>query len=155
MDNRRKIIALVLMLLWMAIIFSFSAQEATESSQQSMGIVKIIKAVAEKVTQSAKNLDFSFWDNVERSLRKLAHGFIYFVLGILVYNYLINCEAKKKRLISLAICLLYAISDEVHQLFVPGRSGQVSDVMVDFTGSVLGVILFSVLYWYFCSRRRA
>lgn len=155
MHNKKKVIALVLMLLWMAIIFSFSAQEASESSQQSMGIVKIIKAVAEKVTNSAKNLDFSFWDNVERSLRKLAHGFIYFVLGILAYNYLINCEAKKKKLISLTICLLYAISDEVHQLFVPGRSGQISDVAVDFAGSVMGIIFFSVLYWYFFSRRRA
>lgn len=155
MIKRKKWIAFSLMILWMVLIFYFSAQAAPQSSEQSMGIVKIIKSFAEKVATSAKNLDISFWENVERSLRKLAHGFIYFVLGILALNFMINCNVKRKKLMSLGICLLYAISDEVHQLFVPGRSGQISDVFVDFTGSILGVLLFAILYFYVCSRRKA
>ena len=155
MIKRKKWIAFSLMILWMVLIFYFSAQAAPQSSEQSMGIVKIIKSFAEKVATSAKNLDISFWENVERSLRKLAHGFIYFVLGILALNFMINCNVKRKKLMSLGICLVYAISDEVHQLFVPGRSGQISDVFVDFTGSILGVLLFSILYFYVCSRRKA
>ena len=155
MIKRKKWIAFSLMLLWMALIFYFSAQEAPRSSEQSMGIVKIIKSVLEKTTSSAKNLDISFWENVERSLRKLAHAFIYFVLGILTLNFIINCKMKRKKLMSLVICLSYAISDEVHQLFVPGRSGQISDVLVDFTGSVLGVLLFAIVNFYFFSRRKA
>lgn len=155
MIKRKKWIAFSLMILWMVLIFYFSAQAAPQSSEQSMGIVKIIKSFAEKVSTSAKNLDISFWENVERSLRKLAHGFIYFVLGILALNFMINCNVKRKKLMSLGICLVYAISDEVHQLFVPGRSGQISDVFVDFTGSILGVLLFAILYFYVCSRRKA
>ena len=155
MIKRKKWIAFSLMILWMVLIFYFSAQAAPQSSEQSMGIVKIIKSFAEKVATSAKNLDISFWENVERSLRKLAHGFIYFVLGILALNFMINCNVKRKKLMSLGICLVYAISDEVHQLFVPGRSGQISDVFVDFTGSILGVLLFAILYFYVCSRRKA
>ncbi len=155
MIKRKKLIAFLLMILWMALIFYFSAQAAPQSSEQSMGIVKIIKSIAEKVTTSAKKLDISFWENVERSLRKLAHGFIYFVLGMLTLNFMLNCNTKRKKLISLGICLAYAISDEIHQLFVPGRSGQISDVFVDFTGSVLGVLLFATVYLYVCSRRKA
>ena len=42
---------------------------------------------------------------------------------------------------------MYAISDEVHQLFVPGRSGQATDVLIDFSGSLAAIlILSSVLY---------
>ena len=153
MHNKKRWAAFILMLLWMGLIFFFSAQEAPNSSRQSMGIVKIIKAVAEKVTSSAKDFDMSFWESIERLIRKMAHGFIYLVLGVLAMNYMMCFKRGKKELISALICFTYALSDEFHQLFVPGRSGQLSDVFVDFTGSVLGIILFSVLYRYFLGRR--
>lgn len=40
--------------------------------------------------------------------------------------------------LTILICILYAISDEVYQLFVPGRGGQVSDVILDIVGAIVG-----------------
>ena len=46
--------------------------------------------------------------------------------------------------IAIAICVLYAISDEVHQLFVLGRCGQVRDVILDGFGSMVGIGIYNM-----------
>ena len=56
-----------------------------------------------------------------------------------------NLKLKTKLLSALTISLLYAISDEIHQLFVPGRAGQIRDVLIDFSGSLTGVI-FALIF---------
>lgn len=48
-------------------------------------------------------------------------------------------------LLALATCIVYAVSDEIHQLFVPGRGAQVKDVMIDSTGAFAGIIIYSWL----------
>ncbi|HHH41229.1 MAG TPA: VanZ family protein, partial [Chloroflexi bacterium] len=45
------------------------------------------------------------------------------------------------RLLSLALALLYAASDEYHQTFVPGRNGQWPDVVVDGIGGVIAILV--------------
>jgi len=42
-------------------------------------------------------------------------------------------------------CVLYAISDETHQIFVPGRSAQISDVLIDSVGAIVGILMYLVL----------
>jgi VanZ family protein len=42
-------------------------------------------------------------------------------------------------------CVLYAVSDEVHQLFVPGRGAQVTDVLIDNAGAFVGIGIYEVL----------
>ena len=73
-------------------------------------------------------------------IRKCAHFFLYAVLGISVLLF-IECYLPRRKawLLAAAVCLLYAAGDEFHQLFVPGRGAQVSDVMLDFCGSLAGV----------------
>lgn len=51
--------------------------------------------------------------------------------------------------LSLAIVLLYAASDELHQVFIPSRTGQVSDVLVDVTGGAAGLLLLRSAGKYF------
>ncbi len=46
---------------------------------------------------------------------------------------------------SLIIGILYAISDEIHQLFVPGRSGKVTDVIIDSLGILTGIVFFLIV----------
>ena len=146
MQNKyKKILAFILMVLWMGVIFSFSAKVATQSSAQSTGVVEVIKGILEKIFPNTKSIDIEKWEVFETILRKFAHGFIFFILGILSSNFIIRCNFKHKIIISGTICLLYAISDEIHQLFVEGRSGQISDVLVDFTGSIVGICLFFVV----------
>ncbi len=48
-------------------------------------------------------------------------------------------------ILSLVFCILYAISDEVHQLFVPGRGAQVSDVLIDSLGAFLGIGMYKMV----------
>ena len=60
----------------------------------------------------------------------------------------------KEMLLPWLIAALYAASDEIHQLFVPGRSGQLSDVILDSAGALAGVAAFTVLCWLI-NRRKA
>ncbi|SDQ12968.1 VanZ family protein [Carnobacterium viridans] len=76
-------------------------------------------------------------------IRKNAHFFIYLILGVLV-KYALNSTGVsefKSVTISLLICVAYAFSDEIHQLVVPGRGGQLSDVVIDSYGAGLGILL--------------
>ncbi len=76
-------------------------------------------------------------------IRKNAHFFIYLILGILV-KYALNSsgiEGVKAIGIGLLICVGYAFTDEAHQLLVPGRGGQLSDVVIDSWGAGLGITL--------------
>ena len=81
------------------------------------------------------------------SVRIAGHILEYMILGMLCTAALFQYELsfKKRFFISACICLLYAVSDEVHQLFVPGRSCQISDIGFDFLGSVLGSLAISGL----------
>lgn len=76
-------------------------------------------------------------------IRKNAHFFIYLILGVFV-KYALNStgiSGFKSIVISLLICVAYAFTDEIHQLFVPGRGGQLSDVVIDSCGAGLGILL--------------
>ena len=81
-----------------------------------------------------------------RLMRKSAHFIAYLILGILVSHVMKNEEsagtAWKRRGVSLLICVAYAISDEFHQLFVPGRGPLLKDVLIDGSGAALGILLY-------------
>ena len=127
-------------ILWMVLIFNLSSQVAEESNQLSTGITEIIVKTIERVVPQAE-FDMGSFNHI---VRKNAHFFAYLVLGVLVMNAL-----KKNRacgfqsvLSALAICVFYAVSDEVHQLFVPGRGGQVKDVIIDSFGASIGLAIY-------------
>ena len=76
--------------------------------------------------------------------RKAAHIFIYFILGILMFNVVKDFPLSKKRvvLLSILLVLLYAVTDEFHQSFVPGRSAELRDVLIDTTAGVVGAMIY-------------
>ena len=68
------------------------------------------------------------------------------ILGILASCLILHYKnINKKYPLAFLICVIYAISDEIHQLFVPGRAGQVRDVLIDSAGSFLGIIIVMAL----------
>ena len=75
------------------------------------------------------------WDLV---LRKLAHAAEYGVLGALLLR------AAGRAGVAILLGVLYAVSDEVHQAFVPGRQGALLDVAIDAAGVVCGVVLWQL-----------
>jgi VanZ family protein len=73
------------------------------------------------------------------ALKKTAHMFVYFVLFRLIYRAII-VDVKnplKASIISFILCLLYAISDEYHQSFVPGRTPTGKDLLFDILGMAI------------------
>ena len=118
---------------WALVIFILSNQPAAVSSGQSGVIVGHLQQAMPGV--SATILTFL--------VRKSAHIIAYFILGILMYRALrINIRRWRTRTVAsfaLLSCSLYAVTDEIHQLFVPGRSGELRDVMIDSIAALVGV----------------
>ena len=143
----RKVIKIILVLLWMVMIFLLSNEEAVKSSKKSDGL--IIKSVE---LFTGKSLSDQEKEEVLKYLvfpvRKCAHLSLYLILGILVISLLREYMVINTKLVllSLLICFLYACSDEIHQLFVPGRSGEVRDVLIDTLGACLGVSFYYLVF---------
>ncbi len=139
----KKVIKLILIIICMTTIFMFSSDNAEKSTKKSDGlIIKISEIVMNKKlsTKEKEELTSKFIVPV----RKGAHFTIYFILGILVLSYIkeYTLSNKKAFMISIEIVFLYALSDELHQLFVPGRSGEILDIIIDTSGAVISNILY-------------
>ena len=143
----RKVIKIILVLLWMVMIFLLSNEVAVKSSKKSDGL--IVKSVE---LFTGKSLSDQEKEKVLKYLvfpvRKCAHLSLYLILGILVISLLREYMVINTKLVllSLLICFLYACSDEIHQLFVPGRSGEVRDVLIDTLGACLGVPFYYLVF---------
>ena len=143
----KKIIKLILIVLWMALIFSFSADDADKSTSKSDGvIIKMTETVLNKKLSDSEKEKYTTMFIVP--VRKSAHFTLYFILGILVFLFVKDFTTMKYKvvLISVLVVLLYSISDEVHQLFVPGRSGEVFDVMIDTMGGFISTNILYLIY---------
>jgi VanZ family protein len=116
---------------WMLIIFLFSSEPAAVSSLRSAVIVEVVKVIS----------GGAFSDILTFLARKSAHIFLYSVLGILMYIVIRTYDLHIKKVIVAAVLLvfLYAVSDEVHQTNIPGRSGEVRDVLIDTAAGSLGI----------------
>ena len=132
MKNKRSTI---LILLWMLLIFIMSSFDATESTNQSNFIVNIITNIFK-----IENIEL-----LSLIIRKLAHFTEYLILGFLTINMLNKNDISKKYLLSILICIIYATSDEIHQILVPGRACQIRDVLIDSIGSITGVYLYKLI----------
>lgn len=144
----KRIIYTGLTLAWMCIIFWFSAAPAKESSEMSMSAgTLILQKLVPGYEEWEEDRQQEFAEKIEYPIRKCAHASEYAVLGILLmltWNSYIP-DAKRGRLIMFAVGVLYATSDEFHQLFVPGRSGRLTDVLIDSAGLLAGIFLIYIL----------
>lgn len=130
----------ILSIVWMGVIFSFSAQPATKSAELSTGVVDWVLPSSTKVPV----LKFLAEKGVmEFVIRKMAHAIEYGMLAICLGITISHSETwfSKWQLKTTGLCFLYASSDEFHQLFVPGRSGQVRDVVIDTVGAFGAVLI--------------
>ncbi len=125
-----KKISIILVIIWMILIFIFSNMNGTLSSMQSDGIVTEIA----NIFNYSGNLDI-----LSIIVRKLAHFTEYLVLGILVLNACKYNNVKDMLKLSILICILYALGDEIHQLFITNRDGNIIDVCIDILGSLCGI----------------
>ncbi len=131
MNKRRQRWALAF--LWMAVIFFLSGQSGSESASLSTSLFKPLFDMLIPMGISA--------DTLSLFIRKTAHFFSYLILGIFIFRALdtYQIELSQKVYMSILLCVGYAISDEIHQLFVDGRAGSLMDVLIDSMGSVTSV----------------
>ena len=148
----KKTVLWILVISWALLIFVFSSQVRENSNETSLSASEYVIAFMVKLNIIDIPADTNgeayiklLAGEINNFVRKAAHFTIYLIFGILVYM-LAECYfySKKALIISLFVCLLYATSDEIHQLFVPGRGGMLRDVILDFSGSVTGVILLNI-----------
>ena len=141
----KKIISLIVLIAWMSFIFLMSNKNGQASGNLSSLFIRNVVVTVTNIKDESK-IEYI----VQKSsffVRKTAHFFEYFVLALLTINFLTNFGFNKHLFLYATIfCIIYAITDEVHQLFISGRSGQISDVLLDSLASILSSYIFSKLY---------
>lgn len=128
-----------------------SAQPGGESSGMSR---RVCAVVCQAFVQDYDALSVARQENLISSMefwiRKSAHCFEYMVLGVLMYLTTALHIKRTRRIFwtSFAVGIIYAVGDELHQYFVPGRNCELRDVMIDSFGVFIGaVVAFAVISW--------
>lgn len=130
-----KKIKWILVIIWMVIIFWFSNQPAVISDEKSKFVIHAFKALG-------LNLDSVLGDLANFIVRKVAHFTEYLILYVLLFNALLeDFNFKKSLMISLFIVFVYACSDEIHQIFIPGRTARIKDVVIDTCGGSFAMLV--------------
>lgn len=131
-------------IIWMGVIFYLSHQPAEQSSELSNGITLLVSNIIHNILPIFK-IDYTALTFI---VRKLAHLMAYLVLGYLLVRALSQKVKLSFTIIGQAffISVMFAISDEIHQLFIPGRSGEVRDVIIDSIGAIFGIVIFYLLH---------
>ena len=145
-----RVLSTALVLIVMTAIFFFSSQRQKQSERLSSPIGNAVwdsgfleSDLFNPIRESYKQSRQPFMLFAQRLARKSAHVFIFTVLGFLLRICLESWFSGKKHLLLSAFLIgaVYAVSDEVHQLFVPGRTGSVQDILLDCGGIILGVLI--------------
>ena len=147
-------VGIVLAAAWCVFIFRMSAKGGDVSQGMSAGVIasaiKVLYPGFASMSSDAQAAAINTWSF---PVRKAAHLSEYAMLGLLASNAVVQVarvwgskaslrsEARSLLLLAFALCVLYAASDEFHQLFVDGRSGQLRDVVIDSCGAAIGVLV--------------
>ncbi len=150
-----KKISIILVLLWMSTIFYFSNQPATISTTQSDKVISTINIMV-KDNKVMKNILNKLYDSkgasfiIRKSAHMISYGLLASLLFIAIYSHREYISVSFKY--AFAISLLYAVSDEIHQYFVPGRACMLQDVLIDCIGMLIGLTLISMLYKFIINK---
>ncbi len=138
-----KKISWAAVLICMILIFNLSSQTAKQSNELSKFVTRVIVNTVNMVFPEA-NFNAGRLNNI---IRKNAHFFAYLVLGVLIINAFMKSGMSVCRSIALTllICVIYAASDEFHQMFVSGRGAKVTDVLIDSAGTSVGICGYMVI----------
>ncbi len=141
----KKILIILMIIYYSFIIWSFSSHPAEISSKESKSITGILydkfAVHIEKFSDMGKDMFVRKTDNF---VRKCAHFTLFFIFALLISMY-VDCYDKDAKVFLLTVFItgvIFAVSDEVHQLFVPGRGCQMRDVLIDSNGILAGGIVF-------------
>lgn len=142
-----RIFFILMLLATFVAIFNFSNQDGKTSSGVSKKVARKIIDIFPYTKNLSEATKVKMVEKSQPIIRKLAHFSIYTLVGISIMAFIstYNIILLKKFIISLSVGLVYAISDEIHQSFVPGRGPSVKDVCIDTAGVFLGIIIVLVI----------
>ena len=144
----KKRLSLLVLILWMCFIFYMSGMNGVESKMISSSFVMTISKI---LNVNDSNL---FITQYELLFRKIAHVSEYFILCLLLYNYLKYIVINNKIYLYVSmISFIYSISDEFHQSFISGRGCTYIDVLIDTIGICLALIVIVALKYYASKRK--
>lgn len=125
-------ISAILLVAVLITIFILSAQNGQESSSTSGFFTELIETIFGQAASEA-------------IIRTLAHFCEFAGLGFLTCNFIFALKDKLNPVFSILFSSAYALSDEIHQYFVPERACQLFDFAVDTCGVILGTTAFCIL----------
>lgn len=137
---KKKTLRWLPVVIWCGVIFFFSQQDGQESGNASELVKKLFMVIGIDVNSL-------LGDMATFIIRKGAHFTEYFILYLLTFNALGNARTFKRRLTgALMFTVFYAVTDEIHQYFIPGRACALKDVLIDSSGGILGGIIMYIRY---------
>lgn len=141
MSRQFGIFLMIGALLWMGLIFVFSDDNGRVSSKQSNGLLVSMKLIdADKLQKQYYNPEVK---KLRVMIRKFAHLALYMALGVLVFEGIKSMTSTKSIrytvLMTFLVTGIYAVIDEIHQYFVPGRAACIQDVLIDLSGVAISV----------------
>jgi len=130
----------IITILFICFIYGNSLMPGDISSLESGFVFNIINSIS-----NFFGIDSAI---TEHFVRKMAHFTEYTILGILLISTKLSYlpYITTDIFIVLFLGLFVPVIDESIQLFVDGRSGQVTDILIDFSGVISGIIFYMVLY---------
>lgn len=130
----------------MIVIFLFSSQNSDDSSDLSKGFIENIISYLPFLQHITAEQKAEIVKNVHNFVRKTAHFSIYAALGFsatgVFGHYLPDMKKRYIYIFAVVLCCMYAVTDECHQLFSAGRSGEVRDVCIDTCGGAVGAAIY-------------
>lgn len=127
----------------MITIFTFSMDTGEESELKSDGlIIRITETVLhKKLSETEKE---KYIEKYVVPVRKTTHFTLYFLLGLFTISLLneYNLTNKQMLIFTIVFVFIYACSDEIHQLFIPDRSGEILDVLIDTLGGTTASLIY-------------
>lgn len=139
-----KVLVWMLLITLSVAIFWFSSQPADKSSKVSSGVLtKVLEKSIPGYNNMPHHKKAEMINTYHKLIRKCAHYSLYTLWGLLMCSLLglYNIKGYRRPGITLASGFLYAVSDEIHQFFVDGRSAQITDVLLDASGVMTGALI--------------
>lgn len=138
-----RIITGIALLCTLFTIYRFSSQNGTQSKGISTKVSQFILNFSNTYKEANTKEQTRMLNRTNAIIRKIAHFSIYTLLGLTIMGLMTKTKLKDKWriLITIGFGMLYAILDEFHQSFSPGRTPKVTDVYIDTLGVILGALL--------------
>ncbi len=143
----------------LCLIFHYSGEPAMQSDRTSTSFIgTLLQTLDPSFASLPQEARQARVQALQRTVRTLAHMAEFALLGVLVCAFVLTFSARARWLLcGLGFCAGAAVSDEIHQLFMPGRTFQWEDIAVDTGGAALGMaafLLVCLLFWRLLKRKK-